>query len=63
MRKWFSRKFILLTLLFIEAFILKFNGKIGDTSWLIASIVGVFGFVAVVAFLQYKGVYDKQGGK
>jgi hypothetical protein len=40
--------------LFVEAGVLKFKGLIGDYAWLIASLVGVFGFVVVRAWLQSK---------
>ena len=58
MKKFLSRKFILMSLLFLEAGILKFQGKIGDYAWLIASLVGVFGFVVVRAWLQSKYVSE-----
>jgi len=54
MKKYLSRKFILMTLLFLEAAILKYQGKIGDYAWLVASLVGVFGYVVVRAWLQTK---------
>jgi hypothetical protein len=62
-KKWTSRKFILMTALFIMAQIFKWNGKIGDTAWIIASGIGTFGLIVVLAFLQYKKVYDKPEGK
>lgn len=45
-----------MSLLFIEAGILKYQGKIGDYAWLIASLVGVFGYVVVRAWMQSKYV-------
>jgi hypothetical protein len=63
MKKWASRKFLLMTALFIEAGIFKYQGKIGDTAWLIASAVGVFGLVVVLAWLQEKGVYNRPDSK
>lgn len=62
-KKWTSRKFLLMTLLFIEAGLFKWQGKIGDTAWIIASAIGTFGLVVVLAWLQYKGVYNKPGDK
>jgi hypothetical protein len=60
MRKWTSRKFLLLTALFISAQILKYRGTIGDTAWLIGSTVGVFGFAALNAWMQYRNIYGKE---
>jgi uncharacterized membrane protein len=48
-----------MTALFIMAQVLKFMGRIGDYPWLIASLVGVFGFVVVRAWLQSK--YASEG--
>lgn len=60
MRKWFSRKFLLLTALFVMAQILKFKGYIGDTAWLMGSAIGVFGFAALNAWMQYRKIYGKE---
>jgi hypothetical protein len=62
-KKWFSRKFLLLTFLFLEAGIFKYQGKIGDTIWLVASAVGVFGFAVIDAWLMSNGTYKKPDGK
>ncbi len=53
--KFFERKFILLTALFIMAQVCKWNGKIGDTAWLVASCIGVFGFVVIRLWFNNKG--------
>ena len=45
--KFFERKFILMTALFVMAQIMKWQGKIGDWVWIAASIFGVFGFAAL----------------
>lgn len=58
--KWTSRKFLLLTALFVTAQILKWQGKVGDTAWLIASAIGVFGFAVINAWLLVNGVYKKK---
>jgi hypothetical protein len=48
-----------MTALFVEAGIFKWQGKIGDYAWLIASLVGVFGFVVARVWLQSK--YANEG--
>lgn len=52
--KFFQRKFILLTAFFVLAQVLKFKGIIGDIPWLLASCIGVFGFVVVRLWLEKK---------
>lgn len=53
--KFFERKFMLLTALFVMAQIYKCLGKIGDTAWLAASCIGVFGFVVIRLWFKQKG--------
>jgi len=49
-----SRKFLLMTALFIEAGFFKLFGIVSDTAWLIASAIGTFGFIVVQAWLNNK---------
>jgi uncharacterized membrane protein len=60
LKKWISRKFLLLTALFVLAQVLKFKGIIGDTAWLVGSTVGVFGFAALNAWMQYRKIYGNE---
>jgi hypothetical protein len=52
--KFFSRKFLLMTALFVLAQIMKWQGKIGDWAWLAASVLGVFGFAALRLYFERK---------
>jgi hypothetical protein len=53
--KFLSRKFLLLTAMFIVTQILKFMGKIGDWPWIAATIVSIFGFAALQLYFKSKG--------
>ena len=55
-KKWNSVKLFLGLLLFVEAGIFKYQGKIGDNTWLAASVVGTFGIAVIRAWLKNKGM-------
>ena len=50
--KFFQRKFILMTALFVMAQIFKWQGKIGGWEWFAASAVGVFGFAVLRLYFE-----------
>ncbi len=57
-KKYISRKFLLLTALFVMAQYLKYCGTIADWAWLGASAIGTFGWAALELWFRYKN-----GGK
>lgn len=64
--KFISRKFILMTLLFVAAQVFKWNGKIDDLWWFAASVVGTFGYSALQLYFRSKaqaGSPDPIGGE
>ncbi|MDD5010186.1 MAG: hypothetical protein PHC68_17515 [Syntrophorhabdaceae bacterium] len=52
--KFFQRKFLLMTAIFIMAQIMKWQGKIGDIPWIVASALGVFGFAVIRLYFERK---------
>jgi uncharacterized membrane protein len=61
MKKYLSRKFLLSLALFVVTQVLKFQGKIGDTVWLLSSIGGIIGYAAILAYLAKKDIRNKEG--
>lgn len=57
--KWYSRKFLLMTALFISSQILMWFEKIPSLYWLLGSTIGTFGFIVVRAWLD-KMYLDKE---
>ena len=52
--KYFSRKFLLLTALFLIAQFYKGFGIIADWAWLAASAIGTFGYAALKLYFNKK---------